>query len=46
MGLKGLPIKFAPEPRLCCFPQWYMHGYHWAGGPPGGWGGPYHVNQS
>ena len=22
----------------------YIHGYHWSGGPPGGWGGPFLVN--
>ena len=24
----------------------YIHGYHWSGGPPGGWGGPFLVNQN
>ena len=42
----GLPTWAAPETRLGCFPQWYIHGYHWSGGPPGGWGGPYMINQN
>ena len=42
----GLPTWAAPETRLGCIPQWYIHGYHWSGGPPGGWGGPYMVNQN